>query len=765
MSKVHISRQGFLTKTALPSVTRFRGPVPVTAGSTFVLTGNGTNGDGDIAPILDWSGQSQSLFKGEVAHMVNFGPFTNDSGQSIQLNGFSHMSLPGPQSLAFGTGDFTIEFFTRSKDWTKTTTIALIYKVGVAPSANYMDIRVQSNTIRAVLGTTDPAITGATLSNNIWYHIALVRIAGSTKLYVNGTQSGSTVADTRNYLVPDINSTGPMPLLFTDLNCQFSNNGGNALYGWISNFRIVKGTGVYSGNFSKPIANLQNTGAGSAASYSSTTNVNITFPSTDCQLLLANGNDVNYYSDTSGQAVGSPTAANVNAGWTGGGNNVQKSGISELTPYSGSPGSIYFQAGYDGFESQSNAIYTLGTGNFTMETWFRVPKVMVTAIIMGMGDTFSSLIYNAASSRFEYQTGGTARIVSTAGLPDTWIHVAAVRISGSTKLYINGVQEGITYTDGQNNSGTRFYMGASTNFNSATQRWYMSDVRIIKGVGIYTGTFTPPTSRLANSGSGSAASYPSTTNINTSYASSACSTLMSFITPATILKAETEAKIFEPKPLYVNRVTCDTTNFKTASGSMDFGNSAVNGSQIFVPGVYQVAANTNATIEAWYKFNIYTGTQIMFAIGNNTTFTVGGFRVGVINGVLCRLNSNSGNDSTFGTLDVAKINQWQHIAFVRIAALNTVRAYVDGVLLGSITYAGTSLFGNAFGFYIGNAIPRDTNSGWPTFGFRGRIDSFRFVQNNALYVANFTPNTEEIVSNVSVYTATTNSVYGLIQNI
>ena len=46
-------------------------------------------------------------------------------------------------------------------------------------------------------------ITGSTPTLGAWYHIALARSGTSTKLFVNGVQSGSTYSDSNNYLNGD----------------------------------------------------------------------------------------------------------------------------------------------------------------------------------------------------------------------------------------------------------------------------------------------------------------------------------------------------------------------------------------------------------------------------------------------------------------------------------------------------------------------------------------------------------------------------------
>ena len=74
-----------------------------------------------------------------------------------------------------------------------------------------------------------------------------------------------------------------------------------------------------------------------------------------------------------------------------------------------------------------------------------------------------------------------------------WVHVAAVRISSVTRLYKNGVLVGTA-------GDSRDYVTDSVNY-IGTQggiriTGFMSNVRVVIGLGVYTGAFTPPTSPL-----------------------------------------------------------------------------------------------------------------------------------------------------------------------------------------------------------------------------------------------------------------------------
>ena len=102
-----------------------------------------------------------------------------------------------------------------------------------------------------------------------WHHLAIVRQSGQYRLYVDGVQS--------------VGTTGSNPALTTGTPTITI---GRIANGYISNVRFVKGTAVYTGNFTPPTqAVLGVSGATSSAAYPSTTNVNTTFIAANTMLL------------------------------------------------------------------------------------------------------------------------------------------------------------------------------------------------------------------------------------------------------------------------------------------------------------------------------------------------------------------------------------------------------------------------------------------------------------------------------------------------
>jgi hypothetical protein len=104
------------------------------------------------------------------------------------------------------------------------------------------------------------------------------------------------------------------------------------------------------------------------------------------------------------------------------------------------------------------------------------------------GTTF----YYWANSSFRYNSSSAVSI-------NTWQHWAVVRQSGVTKVYRNGTQLGsqITDTNNINNTIDKLTIGADNGHaTNATFVGYITNFRWIKGLAVYTGNFTTPTSAL-----------------------------------------------------------------------------------------------------------------------------------------------------------------------------------------------------------------------------------------------------------------------------
>lgn len=144
-----------------------------------------------------------------------------------------YLTLPASEDFAFGTGDFTIEFWVYPN--TNNPNMQDICSQAVSNGLQIFfvsgKLRYNNAYVVNILDTT------TTFSANQWYHIALVRSNGIASWFVNGVLE-SSVADATNWTV----ATG------------FSLGGfGASQYftGYIDELRITKGVARYSSNPTK----------------------------------------------------------------------------------------------------------------------------------------------------------------------------------------------------------------------------------------------------------------------------------------------------------------------------------------------------------------------------------------------------------------------------------------------------------------------------------------------------------------------------------
>lgn len=161
------------------------------------------------------------------------------------------------------------------------------------------------------------------------------------------------------------------------------------------------------------------------------------------------------------------------------------------------------------FSSNINSVITfpasndwaVGTGDFTVE-WFgyqtnttqfqRVFSVGNFPTIKLGVSIESSTFYYWANDGFRYSSASSTVI-------NTWYHWAVVRQSGTTSVYRNGTLRGSSFSDTNNitDNTTNFTIGNTlTPATNAAWVGYITNFRFVKGLAVYTGTFTVPTSAL-----------------------------------------------------------------------------------------------------------------------------------------------------------------------------------------------------------------------------------------------------------------------------
>jgi hypothetical protein len=112
---------------------------------------------------------------------------------------------------------------------------------------------------------------------------------------------------------------------------------------------------------------------------------------------------------------------------------------------------------------------------------------------------YLALKNNAGTYRIEMGQHSTANVAYVNWTPTvgTWYHVALVRQSGTTLLFINGVQQ--TVTNSTIFNGTSFGQNGASFGAVSTPLYlngYLSNARYVVGSAVYTTGFTPPSANL-----------------------------------------------------------------------------------------------------------------------------------------------------------------------------------------------------------------------------------------------------------------------------
>lgn len=172
------------------------------------------------------------------------------------------------------------------------------------------------------------------------------------------------------------------------------------------------------------------------------------------------------------------------------------------SPFAGGGNSYQFASSVNSFINiNGSSDWAVGTGDFTIE-WFSYQTSAGSfprPFSLGSYST-AAIAVSIESSTFYYWANSGNRFSSSAGtFLNNWVHWAVVRQSNITKVYKNGTQLGSQITDNNNinNTSTALTIGnETTKSTGAALIGYLTNFRWVKGLAVYTGNFTTPTSAL-----------------------------------------------------------------------------------------------------------------------------------------------------------------------------------------------------------------------------------------------------------------------------
>lgn len=210
-----------------------------------------------------------------------------------------YLTLADSADWDFGTADFTID------GWFRFNAIGdnmNLFDIGGATSAKYVAVRIDvAGTTTITVNINDVAVINAAsvgvMSNDTWYHVAVTRNGTTLKLFLNGVEK-SSVTDSSDI-------TGG-----TKAWVGHSEVGGtNPINGWIDEFRVVKGSAVWTAAFTPPDTPYQSSAVNSWKASSTITEgwhfLGIVFKgdgtaSADCKIYIDGVlNPVTFYPDAS----------------------------------------------------------------------------------------------------------------------------------------------------------------------------------------------------------------------------------------------------------------------------------------------------------------------------------------------------------------------------------------------------------------------------------------------------------------------------------
>lgn len=640
--------------------------------TTLLLSADGTN-NANNQSFIDSSTNNFTVTRNGNPTQGTFSPYSQ-TGWSANCNGVNgHVTSATTTTLALGSGDYTVEFWCYSNSLgSGSAGSAYLYNdntIGFIHLIRHNGSVWECYYKNGIAFTTVPTTL---VGINQWVHHALVRSGSTVKWYVNGLQRGSGT-DSGNY-------TGAAYI-------QNGNYAGYIYDGYISNFRYVKGTALYTANFTP-----------STSSLTSVANT---------QLLTCQSNR---FIDNSPNALTMTPTGGI--------------GIQAFSPFaptaiystSTNGGSGYFDGTGDYLTVPDNAALESFT-DFTIECWVYFNSTAGTPVIFDKGwngATFSPyLIFVSGGILVAYASSSGSSWDVLSGVQfgavtlKQWYHLAMTRSGSTIRLFFNGALS-TTVTNGTTlmNSASALGIGGGPSAGNGPLNGYIADVRIVKGTAVYTAAFTPPTA-------------PLTAIANTSL-------LLNF-TNAGIVDA-TGKNALET----VNQAQLSTAVKKFGSASIVFDGID---DYVVMPYSPLFDIGTNAfTIEGWVYFNVLSGNRLIFdtytsaALGGGyqlywrstgTSITLYG------NGVVIAQSSFTGHAT--GT--------WYHIACTRDTAGN-VRIFVDGTKYADTPYTTALNIATTARPALGIQVATLTND------LDGYIDDFRFTLGYARYTANFTPPTE-----------------------
>jgi hypothetical protein len=398
------------------------------------------------------SGQPFPITVNGTPRVQAFQPFSPTASYTTALYGGSgyfngstdNLSAASNAAFGFGTGDFTIDLWAYVANTSNAMSLVDL-RNGVESTVNPLLYMAIGGAISWLVNGA-VQIASAAITANSWVHIAVSRSSASTKIFINGTQSGSTYSDSNNY----------------GQSSAFIGRGSvtTTLYvnGYLSNVRLVKGTAVYTAAFTPPTSPVT------------------AITNTSLLLNMANAGIYDAAAQNNAITVGNAQVSIAQAQWP--------------------PSSMLFDGTGDYLNIPDSPALQPGSGNFTIEFWWR-PIALTgyqTLFDKGFGSAGGLLIQTGnGNGILTVYVSGVAVITASSGTSvGSWDYYALVRSGSALTLYRNGSSVGSTTSSVNLNAASPWFIGAqnSPSPGSFSVNGYLQDFRITKAARTITASPT-----------------------------------------------------------------------------------------------------------------------------------------------------------------------------------------------------------------------------------------------------------------------------------
>jgi len=605
--------------------------------------------------ITDTSSNNHSITVNGDAHTGTFSPYRSggysglfDSTSVVQL------SFAGSSDFEFGSANFTIEMWFKWNSSNKPDTTIFSNRIsGSTFTTGSYFLKLMPGDIttggiefafdcgpRYRLNCVDNLTADDAFFDEGWHHYAAVRNGTSFKLFVDGQEVDEITlpANETNFGNSSVN-------IGLGINNGVSSPSGPD--GEYRDVRIVKGVAITppSGGPTETLDAVSGT----------------TF-------LLYNGEG--YVKDKTSNH--SPTYGST------------APTITATSPYDYNEydaadhgGSVYFDGTGDTLEiSQSTNVGAFGTNDFTVQLWYYTEANGNTDYLIDFrqyganGDYLS--IFKNGSNKIVVAEGGSDRITGTKDIGiGQWFFITVHRDNGSLKLFVNGAQDGSTYSDSTNyvaGGSGNFIIGKNNGSASYLMEGYLSDIKVTHGSAL-DGT-TVPTAPLSSSG-------------------------------AELHIKGTDASIIDKSQGFNLNLVGDTTGSTTQTKFSNTKSMYFDGTGDYIPVITDFFYEKNTSNASTTKFTIETWvyhTARLTSSGYNHIFQtiVGLGNVGMSFGIgpsgNLKFYHQSGSTNVVSSTSTISLNTWTHIAVIVDGSQGSsgVTLKINGTTDGTGSWSGIS---------------------------------------------------------------------------